>query len=88
MLYGRHLGFRGNFEKALADRDPGALELFNNMEEVKAEATKFMKVARRVAIFRGRARKEIPSHLFAPGARRHRNTFPLSSGSAFPTGCA
>ena len=27
MLFGRHLGFRGNFEKALAERDPRALEL-------------------------------------------------------------
>ena len=29
MLYGRHLGFKGNFEKLLAERDPKALELFN-----------------------------------------------------------
>ena len=35
MLYGRHLGFKGNFEKLLAERDPKALELFHNMEEVK-----------------------------------------------------
>src|SRR5580698_4846077 len=44
MLYNRHLGYRGNFEKALTDRDPRAIELFNDMEEVKAEAAKFMKV--------------------------------------------
>ena len=44
MLFGRHLGFRGNFEKALAERDPRALELFNDMEEVKREAAKFMKM--------------------------------------------
>ena len=29
MLYGRHLGFKGNFEKLLAERDPKALELFH-----------------------------------------------------------
>jgi 5-methyltetrahydrofolate--homocysteine methyltransferase len=45
MLFGRHLGFRGDFEKALAERDARALELFNNMEEVKREAAKFMKIS-------------------------------------------
>jgi 5-methyltetrahydrofolate--homocysteine methyltransferase len=44
MLYVRHLGFKGNFEKALAARDPKALELFNLVEDVKAEAAKYMKV--------------------------------------------
>src|SRR5262249_65385 len=41
MLYGRHMGFRGNFEKLLGERDSHAVELFENMEEVKAEAAKF-----------------------------------------------
>src|SRR6202041_713946 len=44
MLYVRHLGFRSNFEKALAARDEKALELHNLVEDVKAEAAKFMKV--------------------------------------------
>ena len=44
MLYVRHLGFKSNFEKALAARDPKALELYNLVEDVKAEAAKFMKV--------------------------------------------
>jgi len=44
MLYVRHLGFKSNFEKALAARDPKALELHNLVEEVQAEAAKFMKV--------------------------------------------
>lgn len=44
MLYGRHLGFKGNFEKALAERDAKALELFHNVEEIKHEAAKFMKI--------------------------------------------
>jgi 5-methyltetrahydrofolate--homocysteine methyltransferase len=35
MLYGRHLGFKGNFEKKLAEREPKALELFHQMEEIK-----------------------------------------------------
>ncbi|MBM3861564.1 MAG: methionine synthase [Verrucomicrobia bacterium] len=44
MLYGKHLGFKSNFERALAARDPKALELNDAVEEVKAEAKKFMKV--------------------------------------------
>ena len=44
MLFVRHLGFKSNFERALAARDPKALELHNAVEEVKAEAAKFMKV--------------------------------------------
>jgi 5-methyltetrahydrofolate--homocysteine methyltransferase len=44
MLFGRHLGFRGDFEKALGERDPRALELFNGMEKIKREARKFMKI--------------------------------------------
>src|SRR5256885_1895928 len=44
MLFGRHLGFRGDFEKHLAARDPKAVELFESMEEVKADAAKWMKV--------------------------------------------
>src|SRR5712671_5459702 len=38
MLFGRHMGFRGDFEKRLAEREPKAVELFENMEEVKKEA--------------------------------------------------
>src|SRR5258708_38398244 len=44
MLFGRHLGFRGDFEKRFAERDPKAVELFESMEAVKNEAAEFMKV--------------------------------------------
>jgi len=44
MLYGRHLGYKGNFEKALAEHEPKAIELFHNMEELKQEAARFMQV--------------------------------------------
>jgi 5-methyltetrahydrofolate--homocysteine methyltransferase len=44
MLYGRHLGFKGNFEKCLQDRDPKALSLFHEVEEVKRYAASFMRV--------------------------------------------
>src|SRR5215475_13448106 len=43
MLYGRHMGYRGNFEQQLAARETKAVELFNEMENVKSEAEKFMK---------------------------------------------
>jgi len=66
MLYGRHLGFKGNFEKLLADRDPKALELFHNLEDVKREAAQFMK-ARAVWQFFEVERDENTLHLFRPG---------------------
>ena len=44
MLFGRHLGYKGNFEKALHERDPKALELFHNVEEVKQGVMGWMKV--------------------------------------------
>src|SRR5437879_10589574 len=44
MLFGRHMGFRGDFEKRLAERDPKAVELFENMEEVKKDAAELMKI--------------------------------------------
>src|SRR6185295_18066542 len=44
MLYGRHLGYKGNFEKALAEHIDKAQELFHVVEDVKREAARFMKV--------------------------------------------
>ncbi len=66
MLFGRHLGFKGNFEKLLAERDPKALELFHNLEDVKREAATFMKV-RAVWQFFEAERDGNALHLFAPG---------------------
>jgi len=66
MLFGRHLGFKGNFEKLLAERDPKALELFHNVEDVKREAATFMK-ARAVWQFFEVERETNTLHLFAPG---------------------
>ena len=43
MLYSRHLGFKGNFKAALADRDEKALGLHAAVEETKAEAERYMK---------------------------------------------
>ncbi len=44
MLYGRHLGFQGNFEKALRERDAKALQLKEDVEAVKRRASEFMHV--------------------------------------------
>ena len=43
MLYSRHLGFKGNFKSALADRDEKALALHAAVEDTKAEAESYMK---------------------------------------------
>jgi 5-methyltetrahydrofolate--homocysteine methyltransferase len=66
MLYGRHLGYRGNFEKMLAQREPKAIELFHNVEDVKREAEHFMK-PRAVWQFFEALREGNTIHLFAPG---------------------
>jgi len=74
MLYGRHLGFRGDFEKRLAERDPKAVELFENMEEVKKEAGEFMKIRAVWQFFEAEAEGE-SLHLFVPGAKEPLHTF-------------
>ena len=66
MLFGRHLGFRGNFERLLAERDQKALELLRQVEEVKRWASEFMKV-RAVWQFFEAEREGNSIHLFAPG---------------------
>jgi 5-methyltetrahydrofolate--homocysteine methyltransferase len=43
MLYGKNLGFKGNFEKLFAERDPKAIEMYHNVEEVKQWASGFLK---------------------------------------------
>jgi 5-methyltetrahydrofolate--homocysteine methyltransferase len=74
MIYGRHLGFRGNFEKALAERDPRALELFNNMEEVQREAATFMKISATWQFFEAE-RNGNSIALYAPDAGSPIHTF-------------
>jgi 5-methyltetrahydrofolate--homocysteine methyltransferase len=74
MLYGRHLGFKGNFEKLLAGRDPQALTLFNDVEQVKKEAAQFMK-ARAVWRYFETERDGNSVHLFEAGAATPAHTF-------------
>jgi 5-methyltetrahydrofolate--homocysteine methyltransferase len=66
MLYGRHLGYKGRFEQDLAEHNPKALELFQNMEALKEEAAKFMKV-KAVWQFFEAERRGNSIELFAPG---------------------
>ena len=56
MLYGRHLGFKGNFEKLLAERDAKALKLFHDVEEVKAGSRAVHESESGVAVLRSGAR--------------------------------
>ena len=74
MLYGRHMGFRGDFEKQLAARDPKALELFEGMEEVKRAAAEFMKIRAVWQFFEAEAEGN-SVHLFAPGGREPLHSF-------------
>jgi 5-methyltetrahydrofolate--homocysteine methyltransferase len=68
MVFCRHLGYRGNFEKALAEREPRALELHNQVEEVKRETARFMKIAAVWQFFEAE-RHGNSAMLFAPDGR-------------------
>ncbi|HUN61829.1 MAG TPA: methionine synthase [Candidatus Sulfotelmatobacter sp.] len=74
MLYGRHMGYRGNFEKQLAARETKAVELFNEMEEVKNEAATFMKVRAVWQFFETESQGEA-LQLFAPGEKEPLHTW-------------
>lgn len=77
MLYGKNLGYKGNFEKRLADREEKALELFHNVEEVKKWAATFMKPKVVWQFFEAeRAGNSI--HLFTPGSKQALETFHFS----------
>jgi 5-methyltetrahydrofolate--homocysteine methyltransferase len=74
MLYGRHLGFRGDFEKRFAERDSKAVELFEAMKEVRNYAAEFMKVRAVWQFFEAESEGNA-LHLFAPGASDPLHTF-------------
>jgi 5-methyltetrahydrofolate--homocysteine methyltransferase len=59
MLFGRHLGYRGDFEKNLAAHEAKAVELYN-------EAATFMKVRAVWQFFEAESEGDA-LHLFAPG---------------------
>jgi 5-methyltetrahydrofolate--homocysteine methyltransferase len=74
MLFGRHLGFRGDFMKQFLAREPKAVELYESMEEVKNEAAEFMRV-RAVWQFFEAESEDTALHLFAPGGKEPIHTF-------------
>jgi 5-methyltetrahydrofolate--homocysteine methyltransferase len=74
MLYGRHLGFRGDFERRFAERDTKAVELFESMEEVRKEAAEFMKIRAVWQFWEAEAEGDA-LHLFAAGAKVPLHTF-------------
>jgi 5-methyltetrahydrofolate--homocysteine methyltransferase len=76
MLYGKHLGFRGNFAERLRERDPKAVELYHDVERAKEEAAKFMRV-RAVWQFFEAERDGNAIRLFAPGAVEPLHSFPF-----------
>src|SRR5258708_36704639 len=76
MLFGRHLGYRGNFEQQLAAGEPKAVELFEAMEAVKEEASTFMKVRAVWQFFEAESDGE-RLHLFCPGEKTPAHTWKL-----------
>jgi 5-methyltetrahydrofolate--homocysteine methyltransferase len=74
MLYGRHLGYKGDFAKQLAAREPKAVELFESMEEVKREAAEFMKIWAVWQFFEAEPQGDA-IRLFMPGAKEPLHTF-------------
>ena len=74
MLYGRHLGYQGNFEKGLAEHDAKAVELFHLMEGLKREAAGFLS-PKAVWQFFEAERDGNSIHLFAPAAASPIHTF-------------
>jgi 5-methyltetrahydrofolate--homocysteine methyltransferase len=74
MLYGRHLGYKGNFEIGLKEHDAKALALHRQVDDLKREALEFMKV-RAVWQFFEAERAGNAIHLFSPGESAPLHTF-------------
>ncbi|MDP9170402.1 MAG: methionine synthase [Acidobacteriota bacterium] len=74
MLFGRHLGYKGNFEKDLAQGAEKALELNHLVNELKITAAGYMKV-KAVWQFFEAEREGNAIHLFAPAGQSPIHTF-------------
>ena len=74
MLYSKHLGFKGNFQTKLSERDEKALALNQIVETVKQEALGFMKVKVVWQFFEAEADGN-NLHLFTPEATTPLHTF-------------
>jgi 5-methyltetrahydrofolate--homocysteine methyltransferase len=74
MLYGKNLGYKGNFEANLAARESKALDMFHKVEEVKAWAADFLK-PKAVWQFFEAEREGNSIHLFTQGGSSPVHTF-------------
>ena len=74
MLYGRHLGYKGNFEKDFNQQIPKALDLFHQVEALKQDALAYMK-AKALWRFFEAERDGNDIHLFAAGSPDPLHTF-------------
>ncbi len=75
MLYGRHLGYKGNFAKDLAAGNPKALDLHAKVEELKLEAARLYEGFKAVWQFFEAEREGNAAQLFAPGEAAPIHTF-------------
>jgi 5-methyltetrahydrofolate--homocysteine methyltransferase len=74
MLYGKNLGYKGNFEANLAARESKALDMFHKVEEVKAWAADFLK-PKAVWQFYEAEREGNSIHLFTQGGSSPVHTY-------------
>jgi len=70
------MGYKGDFGKHLTAREPKAVELYEQMEEVKQEAAKWMKVRAVWQFFQAEASGE-GLQVFAPGGASPSHTWNL-----------
>jgi len=75
MLFVRHMGFKGNFDKALAQRDPKALELQTLIDGVKEECRAGLMKVRTVWQFLEAEPEGNKIHLFQKGGKKPAHTF-------------
>jgi 5-methyltetrahydrofolate--homocysteine methyltransferase len=74
MLYGKHLGFKGSFRKALEQGDERAVKLHSQIEEIKDRAAQWMRV-RAVWRYLEAEREGDAIHLFEAGSTEVLHTF-------------
>ena len=85
MLYGRHLGFKGNFEKLLAARDPKALELFTTSKKSSTPPPASCKPARSGNFLKSNG-QGTRSTCFPPARHRPSRRF-ISAARRSPMAC-
>jgi len=74
MLYGKHLGLRGGFEKKLAEGDDTAISLQRTITDLQDEASRWMRVGAVWRFFEAESHGNSLS-LFEPGASDALHTF-------------